>query len=240
VIHKLIPRSILAGVLFTAIPFAPVSGIASPTATMSADPQHLANLKTHGTAEIDRRETNLTGAMTKLNSNPSLNATVKTELSSQLSAEVASLSALKIKLTDETDLATARIDVQSIVADYRVYALMLPKTHMIDITESMNAVEDKLAIIDNQLQSKVNAQKTAGHDITQMQSKLDDLKLQTADATKLTSGLTAQLLAIAPTDYDANHAVLSSDNTSLTNAKTQIKVARDDATTVIAALGTSK
>ncbi len=242
-------RTAVAAFLFAAIPLSAANGItASPTVsslTAAAQATRLANLKTRGTAEIDRRLANLNAALTKLTAgakqtNDGLVATPKTAFTKQIQDEITALTALKTKLAADADLATARVDVQSIVTDYRVYVLMLPKARMTASADRFAVVEAKLAALDATLQTKVNAQKAAGHDVTAMQASLDDLKAKTADATSKTSTLAAQLLAIQPTDYNANHAVLVTYRAALATAQTDVKAARDDAKSVIDALAAAK
>ena len=237
---KYFSRQVLAGFLFTAIPFASVSGTVSPAPTADDQATHLSNLQTRGATEIDRRITNLGAALTKLTATTKLTPSDKTALQGQINTELTALASLKTKLAADTDLATARVDVQSIVSDYRVYVLMLPKTRMVATTDRFGEVEDKLVTIDATLQAKVDAAKAAGKDTTTMQASLDDLKAKTADATSKTSGITPQLLAIAPTDYNANHAVLLTFNQTLLAAQVDLKAARDDATSVAGVLTANK
>jgi len=236
--RRILARTMLAALLFAAIPISAVDGVAATTpapSSLSAQAQttRLHNLQTRGTAEIDRRVSNLNSALAKLGASTKLKTADKSALTQQVQTEVASLTALENKLVADTDLATARTDVQSIVTDYRVYVLMLPKVRLVASTDRFDVVEDKLATLNDTLQTKVNAAKSAGKDVTALQSSLDDMKAKTADATSKTSTLVAQLLALQPTDYNANHAVLLTYRTSLTAALADVKAARDDAKSVI-------
>jgi hypothetical protein len=238
--YRYFSRSILVSFLFTAIPFASVSGVATPAATASDQTVHLSNLQTRGAAEIDRRITNLSNALTKLTASTKLTPADKTALQGQINTELTGLAALKGKLAADTDVATAHVDVQAIVNDYRVYVLMLPKTRLIATIDRFIDVEDKLTSIDSTLQTKVNADRAAGKDTASMQASLDDLKSKIADATSKTDGMTAQLLALVPTDYNADHAILLTFHQSLIAAQTDVKTARDDATSVASALSANK
>lgn len=235
-------RTALAATLFSAIPLSSVNAVVSPAPTASTNSQasHLANLKAHGTTEIERRLSNLTAALTKLSGTAKLTAADKTALTNQINAEISSLTALKSKLTADADLTTARADVKSIVNDYRVYVLLLPKTRMVASADRFSQVETQLTSLAAKLQAKVDADKTAGQDVSAMQKSLDDLKAKVADAQQKSTSVIAPLLALQPTDYNQNHTVLVNYRSSLQTAHTDVMAARDDAKSVIQSLKGAK
>src|SRR5690242_1308632 len=125
-ITRTLIRRALGAVCIAALPLT----VTAVTPTPAASAQHLTNLQTRGAAEITRRLTSLQAALTKLAAATKLTDADKTTLTAQVNAEITSLTALKTKLAADPNLTTARTDVQSIVTDYRVYALMLPKARM--------------------------------------------------------------------------------------------------------------
>ena len=237
---SILTRIALAALLFAAIPLSTAYAVAatplvaSPLTTSQAT--HLANLKTHGTTEIDRRISNLNAALLKLNATTKLTASDKTTLTTAINTEISSLNALKTKLTADTDLTTARADVQSIVNDYRVYVLLLPKTRLVASADRFTAVEGQLTQLVAKLQAKVGAAKAAGQNVTAMQTSLTDLKSKTADAQEKSTSTIAPLLALQPTDYNQDHAVLVNYRNTLMAAHDDVMAARDDAKSVIQAL----
>src|ERR1700683_2187458 len=167
-------RPAAAAVLLAAFPLATIavstsSPTPSATATPAAEPTRLATLKPRGDAEINRRITNLTAALAKVQAVTALTASDKSTLVSQIQTEVSGLNALKSKLDADTTLAAARTDVQSIVADYRVYVLMLPKARLAAAFDSLAVVQTKLTALETQLQTAINNAKAAGKNVTAMQ-----------------------------------------------------------------------
>lgn len=225
--HRLF-KAAFAGILLAAIPVASTSATVSPVPTPVAaatTAQHLANLKAKGTTEIDRRLANLNSALTKLAASNSLSAADKAALTKTVNDEIAGLTALKTKLAAETVIATARTEVASVVADYRVYALLLPKTRMVASADRFDVVETKLTDLHDKLAAKATTDAE--------KAKLTDMAAKVADAKTKSSGLVAQLMALQPTDYNANHAVLVNYRASLKVAQTDLQAARDDAKAVI-------
>jgi len=235
---KVITRSMLVAVLFTAIPLYSATGTATPTPALSGAAQatHLANLKTRGAAEIDRRLAALNTALTKLGASTKLGQSDKAALTAQVTAETTALTALKAKLAADTDLATARVDVQSIVTEYRVYVLMLPKARLVAATDHLVLVEGQLTDLQAKLKTKIDATTAAGKDTTAMTASLTDLSAKIAATKVISDGFVAKLLALQPTDYNADHTILETYRTSLVTARTDIKAARDDAVSIITAL----
>jgi hypothetical protein len=234
---RILTRIALAATLFAAFPAATTAAPkATATPSAAANAQHLANLQTKGSTEIARRIANLTSAQAKLDASTKLSPADKSALDGQITAELAGLNTLKTKLAAETTIAPARLDVTAIVSDYRVYVLMLPKVRLVATTDRFNQVESQLTALASKLQTKVDAQKAAGKDVTAAQTALTDLTAKTTDATTKTSGIVAPLLAIQPADYNANHAALTAYRTTLQAAHADIVAARSDAITVVAAL----
>jgi hypothetical protein len=234
---NIVSRSALIAVLFTAIPLSSATGVASksesPSATQAA---RLTNLKTRGTAEIERRLASLTAARTTLNAGTRLTQADKNTLVAEVAGEITALTALSTKLGADTDLAVARTDVQSIVTDYRVYALILPKARLAAAADRFVLVEDQLTQLQAKLQAKTDAAKTAGKDTTVMEASISDMAAKIANSKTITDGFVAQLLALHPTDYNASHALLASYRESLVAARTDLKTARDDAKSIVAVL----
>lgn len=250
--HRLI-RIAAASFLLAAIPVAQLSAVGdpptsnatvttSPTPTPSASPsaalntQHLDNLKTRGAAEIKRRETNLTAALTAIEANTKLASADKVSLSGQVQGEISNLQALATKLAADTTVTTAAADVQSIVTEYRVYVLLLPKVRLVAAADRFAVVEGKLTTLAATLQTKITAEKAAGKNVTTMQTQLTDLTTQTAAATTKSTSVVAPLLALQPADYNTDHTVLASYRATLATALTEITAARNDAQLIVKAL----
>ena len=228
-------KATFIGLLLAAMP-ATSSAVVSPAPTVAAaaTAQKLANLKNKGTAEIDRRTTNLNNVLTKLGAVSVLKPADKDALTTQVKTELTGLATLKTKLAADTDLATARTDVQSIVTDYRVYALMLPKVGMVASADRFDSVEQKLMTLHDKLATKVSPMSAADS------AKLTDMAAKLTDAKTKTDGIVAQLLALQPTDYNANHTVLVNFRATEKTAHDDLVAARDDAKALIDSLKGAK
>jgi hypothetical protein len=221
--RRTLTRAATAAALVAAIPLTVIAA-SSPT---------IAALKSKGDTEIARRIDNLDAASGKLSESKTVTDADKATLRKQIEDEVNGLTDLKEKLDAETTIAGARADVASIVTDYRVYALILPKVRMTASADRFAVVEDKLTALHDKLVTK------AGTDAT-LKSKLDDMSAKIAAAKTTSSSVVSQVIALQPTDYNQNHTVLVQYRASLKSAQQDLKAARDDAKFVIDSLKAAK
>ena len=200
------------------------------------DQKHLATIISKGDQEIARRLTTLGTLTAKINAASKLSASDKTYLLNEVSTEVSNLTTLKAKLDAETTLAAARTDAQSIVSDYRVYALIVPKIQLIKTADDQLVTEGKLTALATKLQSRITAAKTAGKDVTALQTKLTDMTTQITNAQAISSSIETKVLALQPSDYNSNHTILSGDEAQLKTAHTDNLAAYNDAKSIVSLL----
>lgn len=221
----LLGRIALAGALLAAWP---ASAIALPATSPGTQAQALSNLKAKGTTEIERRLANLAAAQDKLAQASKVAASDKTALTKQISDTAAGLTNLKTKLAAETTVAAARADVASMVTDYRVYALMLPKARLVAMFDRVEVANGKLGEVATKLETAAQAAKTSGKDTSAIDAKLSDAKAKQASAQQKISGRVTSLLALAPSDVNRDRKILADYRTAAAGAVTDLKAARDD------------
>lgn len=200
------------------------------TATQTADQaQRLQNIQAKGSQEIDRRLVTLTGLSTKIAAASRLSAGDKTTLTSEVTTEQTDLAALKTKLNAETTVDTARIDAQTIINGYRVYALIVPKIYLVKTADDQQILEAKIASIIPTLQASITTAKNDSKDVTALQTQLDTASSKQQAASAISSSIETKTITLQPTDYNSDHTILSGDRAQLTSA-------RVDLTTVVASL----
>jgi hypothetical protein len=211
----------------------PATASATRTAAQAADAQ---SIIAKGNQEINRRLTTLGTLSSKINDTVKLSASNKATLSSEVSAEINGLTALKAKLDADTTLADAKTDAQSIYTDYRVYALILPKVGLVKTADDQQVVEGKLTALATKLQTRITATKTANKDTASLQTKLDDLNAKVSAAQAISSTIEAKVIALQPSDYDSDHTILSGDAAQLKTAHADNQAAIADGKTIISSL----
>lgn len=240
-IINLVAAALLAPLVMTAgAQAATRSGADSTNATSQAatEATHLANIKTRGSAEIDRRLTSLNGLIAKINGATKLSATSKASLVSEVNAEITDLTALRVKLNAETTISAAAADVSSMVTEYRVYALIMPKVALVRTADDQLAAEAKLAALVTKISSRLTQAQTAGKNIATLSATLTDMQAKLAAAQAISTKVETSVLALLPTDYNTNHTVLGGYRDQLKTAHADNQAAYNDAKTIITSLKT--
>ncbi|HVQ44420.1 MAG TPA: hypothetical protein VMT30_05645 [Candidatus Saccharimonadia bacterium] len=231
--YRAITRRLLVAALLSAMPYATVNGVASATPAAPADnAQRLTNLKVKGDAEITRRIASLTAASEKLRASNKLTPADLAGLTAQINAELTGLANLQTKLRADTVLAAARTDAASIVSDYRVYALVLPKTRLVATYDRITAAQAKFTQLQAQLQIRLEAAKTAGKDTAPLVAAKKAFDAKLAASQSRTSGLGVKLLALQPSDYNADRGILEANRLVLVTARDDLTAARAAAKTI--------
>jgi hypothetical protein len=196
------------------------------------------NLRKLGDCEIDRRLDTITKLQSTVASAGALTDADRAALRSQLTADTNGLTALRATIDAETDKGALRADLKTIVTDYRIYLLMVPKTAEVIAADAELAAVGRLGTLSTKLQARIDAAKTAGKDVSQAQADLDAMKAKVGQVSPLVHGVPAAVLPLTPAQYNGGAAkpILVSSRTSLQSGRALLVGARADAAACIAAL----
>ena len=210
--------------------------VASPALAATPAPRDLATIQAAGQAATSSRITALGKAIPRVTANKYLSSGDRSQLLGTLNGDLAAMQSLQAKIAADTDVATAKTDVQSIFTGYRVYAVAIP--------QSLYAASAD-ALTDSALPALVTAQKAlaaalAGPDKSKYTPAIDaqmaDLSTQITTAQNSIAGVSAFALSVTPAEFNANHAVLANTRASVKTAGVAAKAASADAKAVRAAL----
>lgn len=216
---------LMAGVL--SVPVATTHAVdkATDAGITAAQSARLTAIKTKGDQEIARRLARLNALNSKIAATSKLTASDKATLMSEVTNEINGLTSLKTKLDAETTPAAAGADAKSIIDDYRVYALIVPKIALIRVADNQQVVESQLTTAATKLQENVTAAKNAGKDVSDLQAKLDDAVAKIQASMAISSGIQAKVIALQPSDYNSDHTILQGDYAQLMTARSNNKTA---------------
>ena len=196
--------------------------------------ERMEKLRTRALAEIDRRLKALAGLIERINNLKRLTADQKSSLTSSIQEQIASLTDPRAKIQADTDLATLKTDIKSIVDSYRIFALFMPKVHIFVVAEVELNYADRLSELAIKLQTRIEEAKNSGQDVaslqtllTEMQSKISEAKIQAQKVIDTVIGLT-------PDGYPGNKTTLESAREMLQTARQSLQQARNDASQIIA------
>lgn len=179
------------------------------------------NLQTRAAAEIARRIKALQELLVRLTNLKRLSQTTKTALSTQIQTQINELTALQEKIQQETDLATLKTYVQSIVTQHRIFVVFMPQVRLLGAADALLNVADRFTIFAGKLNTRIDQAKTAGNDTTALETQLSEMNAKIQDAQTQANSIISDVSPITPAGYPGN-------KTTLQNALTKLKAAIQD------------
>lgn len=197
----------------------------------------LAKLQALGAKLIDHRIAslnNISNNLTKHNLTVENIANVKTMIQTNIDA----LNALKVKITADTTVETAKADVKSIYDKYHVYAILIPKIHLTIAGYQIDANIAKLSDMQTRMQKTIDA-KNSTEDAAALTSALTDLKNQLVDATADSALAKQEIAKMAQTDKATAKTAATAARGHLTSARASLVAIRGDILAFKSGLSTS-
>jgi hypothetical protein len=196
----------------------------------------LASVQAAAKSAADKRETALSAAITKLDAAKGVSSSDKSTLLGRLNADLAGMKSVEAKVAADTTLSGAVADTKTLFTTYRVLGLAIPQAHVVAAVDRATTLGiPKLTASETKLAAAL-AGKDASKSTATLQADLADMKTQTAAAASALSGVSAKVLAITPSDYNANKTVVKSIRTSVKSAIADLKKVRTDRKAIVSAL----
>lgn len=234
-------KPILTKSLITSIATLGVIGMSSSpiyavTPSPTPNAAKLAAVQAKGDTDISVRLTSLGSLISSVSASTKLSSAQKSSLSAEMQGEVTALTALKSKIETDTDIPTTRADYAMIFSAHYIYAFYIPRVNRILAADAQSDAAATLTTLATTLQGYVTQAKTAGNDVTALQTALTDMQAKATDATTQSQNALSTLLPLTSAGYPNNKTTVQGTSTSITTARTDLKTARADAGTIVAAL----
>jgi hypothetical protein len=205
-----------------------VAAAATPTTGLAA-------VKARAAADISARLVAINGAIPRINANQVITAADRSTLLATLGGDLSGLTGLGQTIATDTTTASASTDAKTIFTTYRVFALAIPQVAYAAATDDVTVAElPALVDAEKGLTAVLSAEPVKN--TPAVQAAMADLSHQISAVASATAGLSASVLADTPAQYDANHALLSGPRQTLATAQANVITAKNDVTTVTAAL----
>lgn len=216
----------------TTVPHVGAINMKIPDKVSSNSAGRTANLMARADAELTRRISSLNLLITKIGALKRLSAAQKTTFTNGVQTEITNLTALKAKIDADTDPTTLKTDVQSIVQDYRIFALYMPQIRILVASDVIETAADKLTDLATKLQAMIQAAQGQGKDATSLQTMLSDMTTKIADAKTQATNATNAVVGLTPAGFPGNKTTLQSAEAMLKTAFQDLKAALQDARTI--------
>jgi len=200
-----------------------VMGGGTAWAATSSTTESLSQIQAEAAAAITLRVNDLHSAIAKVQADATLGSE-QSVLESYLQADIGPLQALGQKITADTTTAAAAADADTLYANFRVLALVLPAARLAgtSTTTENRAVPDLNAAL-----AKAKGDVNPSNEGT-LDPLIADLTNQIATASSASSGIASTVLSYTPSVWNSNHNVLAPSRTSEQSAVNAVKAGRTD------------
>ena len=234
-------KSFAVGVLATALAVSLAAPLAAPAfadtpPSTSAPARDLGAAKARCTAAIDVRLAKLTQLEGRVDRAKRLTDGHRATLHGINTNARTGLTALRTKIEGDSDAATLKSDCQSIVLDYRIFALRAPQENLVIAADAETAAVTKLQSVEPKLSDAIAKAEAAGKDVTAAKAAFADLEAKVNDASQHVTGLANTVIGYQPADYNANHELLTPARTNVKTAVADLKAASADVRTIVTSL----
>lgn len=182
-------------------------------------------LQTKALAEINKRIKALTLALSRIEQAKGLSEEAKQELSTEIQKEITNLNSLKSKIETETDAATVRTLISSVVDSYKNYALFVPKTMILSSAERLMMIADKMSMLQEKILTAVTTS-TNGQDISEIETLLTDAQENITSGRESAQAAMEKVSSLEADGYPENRSVLQQARAELVASRTSLSAAR--------------
>ena len=198
------------------------------TAIKSCQPASLAAIKAHSAAAVAHRDSTLDLLSAKLAARPAVTSSHRAVLTALYASDKAGLDAVNAKVQGDSTCKVAHADAQAIVADYRVYLLVVPQSGLTLAADAGSSGASALAGAEPALHKAI-ALMPAGPSKDQAQALYADLADQVSAAQSNFAGVGDTVLALTPSGYPGNAGTLATQTAKVTAGGSALGKAVSDA-----------
>jgi hypothetical protein len=192
-------------------------------------------INTQSDTEVKNRITALNTLAARIQSMQNVSAGVKSTLGGEITTEIGNLTAVDAKVNADTSTTSKRDDLQTITADYRIYALIIPQANITAAADRVNTIVGMITTIDSKLDTRISQAQSSGKNVTSLTSASADIKTKIADASTQASAAVSLTVNLTPDQGDATKA--AANKTALKSALADIKTAVADLKTARTDMG---
>lgn len=195
--------------------------------------QAISRIKDRSNKEIRRRIDSLNKLILRINEMKKISKEQKAILISQIQTQITDLNTLKTKIDGDTDLQTIKTDAQSIVKSYRIYALFIPKIHILATSDRMLDTIDKTSTVAAKLNTRISETKRKGEDVSNLELIYSDMLSKIADAKTQAQNAIDLVTPLTPEGYPGNKTSLMEARKMLMTGRQDLQDARIDARKIV-------
>lgn len=195
----------------------------TPAGPEAAGERTIEKLKDRAEQAVERRLDTIDRVIRALQGAGHLTDDHERILLGELEAAADGLSALGREIEAAETIAELRNLIPLIFEDYRIYALVVPKAHLVVVADTVGAVVDRVEIVAGSLQDAIDRLNGAGYDTAEAEEALAGMVESLRQADSLASAVPDSVLPLLPADWpDPARGILEGAQADLRSAREQL------------------
>ena len=184
---------------------------------------------------LSRRQAELARLTASVERSHLLSTSVRQTLESQLAAETSGIDALAAAVPGQPT-ATLEATASTMVHQYRVYLVMVPKVRIAERAGRQETAERHASRLESVISTRIAAAEKAGRTVAQAETAYQNLVSEITQATSDTAGADS-VLAVQPSGYPADEGTIGSARDDLGSARSVLPEVRSDLRSIRSSLG---
>ncbi|MDH5372710.1 MAG: hypothetical protein OEX97_07170 [Acidimicrobiia bacterium] len=199
----------------------------TPPESSATGDRFIANLKDRAGLAVENRLDTIERVTEGLQDAEHLTDEHRRLLLEELKSSADGLAALGRQIENAETLAELRELIPLIFEDYRIYAVVVPKAHLVVVADTIVAVVDRVDLVAGSLQDAISRVSAAGYDTSEAEEVLAEMVESLSEAGSLAGRVPDSVLPLVPADWpDPARSILD-------GAHSDLRAARDDAASAV-------
>jgi hypothetical protein len=177
-------------------------------------------------AKISARVSALNELKARMDGMQKVAANEKVNLDATIDGAISDMLSLKAKIDADTDAATFKTDILSIIKSYRIYVLVLPQGRITALGDRTLTIGDLMGDLGTKFQARINAAQASGKDVATLNAQMIEYNKDIADSNTEAQGAINDVAILTPDNGDK--VKFQSNELALKAARTKIKVSTAD------------
>jgi hypothetical protein len=182
-------------------------------------------VKARALEAIDKRLATIADLQAAIDRSETVDPDHAGRLKGELQSSESGLEALARKIAHAEDLATLRELVPQIFEDYRIYAVVAPKVHLVLTADAASAVAERLGEAAGWLGDVLDRLAENGFDVEEAEELLVEMERLVASGGEGAAAVPDMVIGLKPSDYPDSTEVLRSAHGELKSAGSDLRSA---------------
>ena len=199
----------------------------APTEADAVGDRIIANLKDRAEQAVENRLDTIERVTEVLQDAEHLTDEHSRLLLDELTSSADGLTALGRQIDSAETIAELWELIPLIFEDYRIYAVVVPKAHLVVVADTIVAVVDRVDLVAGSLQDAIDRVSAAGYDTSEAEEVLAEMVESLSEAGSLAGRVPDTVLPLVPADWpDPAQSILE-------GAHSDLRAARDDVASAV-------